>query len=107
MRTVLRVLSADERAEIHERSLRVLATTGVRVDTALGRRLLADAGAEVDEAARLVRLPPALVEECLRLAPREFTLGGRRPGWSVAMNAGEATLVMSGEATKVVDRADR
>jgi trimethylamine---corrinoid protein Co-methyltransferase len=103
VRTLLEVLSAEERAEIHERSLRVLADTGVRVDTAPGRRLLAEAGAQVDEASRLVRVPPALVEECLRLAPRRFSLGARRPGWSVAMNAGDATLVMSGEATQVVD----
>lgn len=105
MRTLLQVLSPEERAEIHERSLRVLASTGVRVDTPLGRRLLADAGAQVDEGSHLVRLPPALVEESLRLAPRRFALGARRPGWSVEMNAGEAVLVMSGEATHVVDAA--
>ena len=43
MRATLRVLADDERAEVHERTLRVLSRTGVRVDTSLGRRLLADA----------------------------------------------------------------
>ena len=104
MRALLQVLSDDERAQIHERSLEVLARVGMRVDTAIGRRALADAGAEVDEATRLVRFPQGLVDEALRLAPKRFALGARRPGWSVAMNAGESTLVMSGEATHVIDR---
>ena len=104
MRALLEVLSVDERSQIHERSLDMLATVGMRVDTMEGRRVLADAGAEVDEATRAVRFPPALVDEALRLAPKDFALGARRPGWSVTMNAGEAALVMSGEATCVIDR---
>ena len=58
----------------------MLATVGMRVDTDEGRRILKDAGALVDEATRIVRFPPALVEESLKLAPRRFSLGGRRPG---------------------------
>ena len=83
MKTKLQVLSADERAQLHERTLHVLATAGMRVDTAQGRRILAEAGAQVDEATRIVRFPPALVEESLRLAPKQFSLGARRPGWSM------------------------
>ena len=105
MRTRLQVLSADEQAQIHERTLHVLGSVGMRVDTAAGRRLLAEAGAEVDEATHVARFPAALVEDSLRLAPKQFALGARRPGWTAAMNSGEATLVMSGEATQVIDRA--
>src|SRR5271157_4531224 len=72
VRTKLQVLSADEQAQIHERTLKVLATVGMRVDTEEGRRLLAAAGAEVGEATRTVRFPPALVEESLRSAPKYF-----------------------------------
>ena len=105
MRTKLQVLSAGEQAQIHERTLQVLASVGMRVDTAVGRRLLAAAGAEVDEATRIVRFPATLIDESLRSAPKHFALGGRRPGWNVAMNSGAATLVMSGEATQAIDRA--
>ena len=42
MRTLLEVLSEDERAQIHERTLRILAGTGVRVDTSRGRDILSD-----------------------------------------------------------------
>ena len=103
MRATLRVLADDERAEVHERTLRVLARTGMRVDTSLGRRLLVDAGAQVDEASRMVRFPTELVEQCLRLAPHEFHLGGRRPGFAAEMNAGRCTLLADGGATQVCD----
>jgi trimethylamine---corrinoid protein Co-methyltransferase len=104
MQTRLQVLSDDERWQIHERSLQVLERTGVRVDTALGRRFLGHAGAMVDEDTAMVRLPQALVEEALRLAPRHFGLGARRPGWDLPMNAGECTLLVDGEAMFVRDR---
>jgi len=34
VRTLLQVLSEDEQAQVHERTLRILAKTGMRVDTA-------------------------------------------------------------------------
>ena len=46
-----------------------------------------------------------MVEESLRLAPREFTLGARRPGWDLHMNGGDCTLLIDGEAMFVLDRA--
>ena len=65
MRTALRVLSEDERSQVHERTLCLLATTGVRVDTARGRQILAGAGAEVDEHTGTVHFPRALARNLL------------------------------------------
>ena len=48
METLLRVLSEDEKTQVHERSLKILAETGVKVNTAKGCKYLKDAGAEVD-----------------------------------------------------------
>lgn len=104
MRTLLQVLSEDERARVHERTLDVLAMTGLRVDTAQGRTILGDAGAEVDGNTNVVRFPRALVEESLRCASKEFALGARRPGWDLHMNGGECTLLIDGEAIYVLDR---
>lgn len=104
MRTMLQVLSEAERANVHEHTLRILAKTGVRVDTAWGRQILTDAGARVDENTNIVRYPRSLVEESLRLAPNEFTLGARREGWDLHMNGGDCVLLVDGEATFVIDR---
>jgi trimethylamine--corrinoid protein Co-methyltransferase len=98
------VLSEDERAQVHERTLNILANTGLRVDTAQGRQILKDAGAEVDDNTNMMRFPRALVEDSLQFAPKEFTLGARRPGWDLPMNAGDCTLLVDGEAMFALDR---
>jgi len=103
MKSSLQVLSDEERAEVHERSLRLLSQVGMRVETAHGRHLLRQAGAEVDEDHHLVRFPRSLVESCLQAAPKRFSLGARRPGWELAMNAGECTLLIDGEAVFALD----
>jgi trimethylamine--corrinoid protein Co-methyltransferase len=105
MRTLLQVLADDEQARVHEETLKILATTGVRVDTEWGRRILADAGAQVDGSTGIVRFPRALVEESLRVAPRDFMLGARRPGCDLRMNSGDCVMLVDGEALYVLDRA--
>lgn len=65
----LRVLSEDEIERVHQRSLDVLERVGVRVLDAECRRVLAAAGAHVDEATDIVRIPRQIVEEARRLAP--------------------------------------
>jgi len=104
MQAVLEVLTADEQAQVHERTLKVLAEHGMRVDPEEGRRLLASAGAEVNDATRMVRFSRTLVEEALRLSPKRFSLGGRRDDFTFPLNAGQFTLLADGGATTVLDR---
>jgi len=104
VKTLLQVLSEDQRAQVHERTLSILSRTGVRVDTARGRAILEEAGAEVDRNTCVVRFPRTLVEESLRLASKDFTLGARRPDWDQRMNNGDCTLLIDGEAISVLDR---
>jgi trimethylamine--corrinoid protein Co-methyltransferase len=103
VRTRVQVLSDEDRSAVHERTLTVLGSTGLRVDSARARAILAEAGAPVDETTRVVRFPPELVERSLAEAPRRFSLGGRRPGWSLAMNEGSCTLCIDGQAVHVID----
>jgi len=103
MITTLQVLSESERDQVHEHTLALLAKTGLRVDTHTGRQLLSQAGAKIDEATRRVRFPRRLVEEALRIAPRQFSLGGRRSGWSFPMNAGRCLLTADGETVAIYE----
>ena len=103
MITRLQVLSEDERAQLHQRTLDVLASTGLRVDTTRGRQILREAGAAVDDETRVVRFPRSLVDEALRLAPGRFRLGARRPGWDLQMGSGDCALLVDGEALFTVD----
>ena len=104
MRTLLQVLSEDERDRVHEQTLRILSKIGVRVDTAQGRRFLGDAGADVNEDTHIVSFPRELVETSLKLAPKDFVLGARRPDWDLKMNGGDCTMLIDGEAMFVLDR---
>ncbi|MFH2037827.1 MAG: trimethylamine methyltransferase family protein [Chloroflexota bacterium] len=104
METLLKVLSENEKTQVHERTLKILAETGVQVNTEKGVQYLKEAGAIVDENSRIVRFPRSLVEESLKLAPKEFSLGARRPGWDLSMNAGDCFLIADGEGTSVIDR---
>ncbi len=103
MRAQIQVLSTDECAQIHDRSLKLLAGTGVRVMSERGRKILGKAGAEVDQNTHMVRFPRALVEAALKLASRKFKLGGRRDDWDLDMNIGECSLLADGGAVSVLD----
>jgi trimethylamine--corrinoid protein Co-methyltransferase len=104
VKTELRVLSDVEREQVHERTLRVLATTGMRVDTRQGREILREAGAWVDEGSRVALFPKELVERSIAGATRDFALGGRRADWTFPLNAGGFSLCADGGSTTLIDR---
>jgi trimethylamine--corrinoid protein Co-methyltransferase len=99
----MQVLSEQERHQVHEQTLRLLVKTGVRVDTQRGRSILGGAGAQVDEHSGIVRFPMPLIENALQAAPKNFSLGGRRAGWCLPMNAEESTLLVDSQAIYVLD----
>jgi trimethylamine--corrinoid protein Co-methyltransferase len=103
MQAQIQVLCPEELCEVHGRSLRILMDTGVRVDSSRARKILSEAGAQVDNKNDVVRFPPSLVENALKSAPKDFILGGRRPGWNFPVNHGDCTLAADGEALWVVN----
>ncbi len=103
MQAAFQVLSENECSRIHEVSLKLLENTGIRVETPLGRQILKQAGAMVDENTKIVKFPKNLVESSLKQVTKEFVLSARRPGVDLTMNAGESTLCLDGEGTMVLD----
>jgi trimethylamine--corrinoid protein Co-methyltransferase len=103
MKTSIQVLSEKERVRIHETSLDILENTGVRVETAQGRRILKEAGARVDDTSKIVRFPQRMIEESLKSVPKEFALGARRSGADLKMNGGDCTLCLDGCGTMTLD----
>jgi trimethylamine--corrinoid protein Co-methyltransferase len=73
------VLSADQLEAIHEASMTLLENQGMRMLHEPARRLLAEAGATVDEESQIVRFDRGLVLESVAKAPSEFTLHARNP----------------------------
>lgn len=67
VRPQITVMTGDQIARVHDHSLHTLASVGVRVDADDARRILGDAGAEVD--GDRVRIPASLVQWALDAAP--------------------------------------
>ena len=71
-----RMLSDDQVYKIHLATLDVLENVGVRVMSEDARHLLADGGCKLCEDG-IVKIPGHVVEECIRVAPKRFTLYNR------------------------------
>jgi trimethylamine--corrinoid protein Co-methyltransferase len=81
----MEVLSADQVEAIHETALRILENLGMEVMSPRALDVLEAAGAEVDRAARTVRLDRGLVESALKSAPASFVLTPRNAAKRVIM----------------------
>ena len=75
----LDVLSAEEVKVIYQATLNILSEMGVGFQSERALKLFVGNGCEVDFQRRLVRFPPALIEECLGRAPSSFHLRARNP----------------------------
>ena len=88
MQRCYNLLTDDELQMIHEASLDVLETTGLRIDHPLALEKLSGAGARVDAAGQKVRLPAEVVEKALQTIPKHFVCAGRTPEFDVTMSPG-------------------
>ncbi len=75
----IEVLSADQLTAIHEASLKLLEETGIEFMGAAARQRLRQAGASVDDATGLTKLPRELVLDAIKTAPSSFVLTPRNP----------------------------
>ena len=103
MRYEAAFLSADEQARVHEGSLRILAEVGLRFHGERALPLLRDAGANVDEATGIARIPRAVVEAALATAPRSFVLGARNPVFDYRLPSPVSRYAMDGTAAFMRD----
>jgi trimethylamine--corrinoid protein Co-methyltransferase len=77
MQPKLDLLSPDLVQRILDEALQLLLSPGVKVQAPEARRLLAQAGAAVDETAEVARIPESIVRAALETTPREFFLYNR------------------------------
>ena len=78
MRPKLELLPLELIARILDEAFQLMLKPGIKVQSAEARQLLAAAGAEVDEAAQVVRIPEKAVRAALETVPHEFFLFDRR-----------------------------
>jgi len=99
----LDVFTHDEISDIHLSTLEVLQRTGVWVEDDEALEVFAAGGADVDSAARIVRIPAHVVEDAIRSAPPTITLCGRTPDNDVVVESGRVGFTNFGEGIKVTD----
>ena len=98
-------LDAGEVARVHEASLRILAEVGLRFHGERALPMLADAGAQVDRATGIARIPRNVVERALASTPRSFVLGARNPALDFAVPALASRYAIDGTAAFMRDFA--
>jgi trimethylamine--corrinoid protein Co-methyltransferase len=101
----LSVLEPADLDRLHDASLHILQRIGVRIPHGEMRTLFAGAGAEVDEAGQIVRIPEALVERSLASAGKHFTLYGRGHDRQARFGQGERNYNSSGGQALWLDDA--
>jgi len=93
---------ADVR-RIHQAVVTLLEKGGVKVFTERGRDYLRRAGAVVDEASSVVRIPRSLLEDAVASAPHTLTLCGRDPRHDLVLEGTNVYLGTGGTAINVLD----
>jgi len=73
----LSILSKEDMDKIHETTLKVLMEPGILVNHELARKVFKDAGCEVNDETKVVKIPANVVEDAISKAPKSFTLHSR------------------------------
>ena len=94
-------LSKKEIEKIHETSLRILEEIGVKVSLEEALAVLRKHGAKID--GELVRIPPSVVEQALKLVPHKFLMAGREEKQDLFMEDKRVYLGTGGAALTVLD----
>ena len=89
------ILSEREIQDIHEAALLILRDAGVVVHHEGVLKLLAEAGAPVDQDRKIARLPERLVMDCVARAGKRYILYGRDPACTARFGYGDFVLMSS------------
>lgn len=93
----------DELDDIHLATLEVLQHTGVFVESEEAREVLDGGGAVIDRKTKIAKLPPYLVEDCVRSAPSKFVMAGRQPEDDYLVESNRVGFTNFGEGILTAD----
>jgi trimethylamine:corrinoid methyltransferase-like protein len=90
------ILSSGDLEHIHRASLSLLEDPGILSESDLILDLFQRGGALVDRETRIIRVPPEMVDEALKSAPKSFVLYGRDPSMDLLVEPGPVYYGMGG-----------
>ena len=97
------MFSDNELAAIHNASLDILATTGIYYEEQKARDYYKQAGADVNDETKIVKMPKWLVNEAIASAPESYTFCGRTPAFDFPMVYGNVGFAPVGVAPAMRD----
>ncbi|WP_309493548.1 trimethylamine methyltransferase family protein [Candidatus Hecatella orcuttiae] len=100
---VVEPLSSEEVYDIHQATLEVLETVGMRIENEEALKIMSGVGAEVDFQKQVVRISSHIVKEMVKKAPHRFTLYGRSPKNEVTLGTRQVYLVNGYGAPNILD----
>ena len=93
-RVKLELLSPGDVKQIHEATLDVIESVGVKFHSHKALDILEANGATVDRESTVAKIPAAVVEQAMSTVPHEFTLGARNPEYDLPLD-GEHVYISS------------
>jgi trimethylamine--corrinoid protein Co-methyltransferase len=99
----LEILTSEQKRDLHEQSLQLLESMGMKIYSDEALDILRKNGADVDKKAKIAHIPRSLVEEGLRRCKRPVKLGGRTPDHDFVMDHEHHFLSTDGEGIAVLD----
>jgi trimethylamine--corrinoid protein Co-methyltransferase len=97
------LLTQDQIEKIHSSSLKILEQAGVQINENDFLQFLARKGLNVDYNEKRVKMPPSLIEESIKKAPKTVTLYAREPKHSISLEEGKIYAHPVGGAANVID----
>jgi trimethylamine--corrinoid protein Co-methyltransferase len=104
-RLSLRVLPVEDIRRIHEATLKIVETIGVKFPSPRALDIWEAHGARVDRGTQIVKIPPALLESALRTAPPTYTLAARDPSQDLPLDGNHVYVGTDGCGFEVIDIA--
>jgi trimethylamine--corrinoid protein Co-methyltransferase len=104
-RLSLRVLRAEDIRRIHETTLEIVETIGVKFPLPRALDIWEAHGARVDRGTQVVKIPAALIESALRTAPPAYTLAARDPSQDLPLDGNHVYVGTDGCGFEVIDIA--
>ena len=98
----LRLLSEDEVRDIHVAALEVLSQVGMECSSPRIMEIFKEAGADVCEKTRRIRIPEYIIEDSLKKAPSKVVLCGRNPENDILLEGDRVYFGMGGTPTPYI-----
>jgi len=102
-RLKLEILTPDEVQQIHEATLEIIEKTGVRFPSKKALDIWEKNGADVDRETMVVKAPPDLIEEAIKLCPPDYVLAARDPAQDLPLDGNHVYVGTDGCGVQILD----